>query len=106
VQSHLHAAFLARACTQWAGPLALRQLSYRIVRPATPADELTVSGTVVSRDGAGAEVRLVIELVERNADGDLCASGTATVGCSAARADGRNTSVLSSDCDQDTDRTP
>lgn len=79
VHSHLHAAFLARACTQWAGPLSLRTMSYRIVRPATPADRLTVTGTVVSREVDGDEVRLVVDLVESNADGEPCATGTATL---------------------------
>ena len=80
VHSHLHAAFLTRACTQWAGPLTLRSMSYRIIRPATPADRLTVTGTVTARAVEGDEVRLVIELVEANADGQPCAVGTATVG--------------------------
>jgi hydroxyacyl-ACP dehydratase HTD2-like protein with hotdog domain len=79
VHSHLHAAFLTRACTEWAGPLSLRTLSYKIVRPATPADRLTVTGTVLSRAVEGDEVRLVVDLVESNAGGQPCATGTATL---------------------------
>jgi hydroxyacyl-ACP dehydratase HTD2-like protein with hotdog domain len=84
VHSHLHAAFLARACTEWAGALSLRRLSYRITRPATPADRLTVSGTVVAREVEGDEIRLVVDLVEQNAAGETCASGSATLGIAAA----------------------
>lgn len=84
VHSHLHAAFLARACTQWAGPLALRSMAYRIVRPATPADRLTVTGTVTAREVDGEEIRLTVELVESNAEGQPCATGTATVGVAGA----------------------
>lgn len=79
VHSHLHAAFLTRACDGWAGPLALRALSYRIVRPATPADSLTVEGTVVDRREDGPAVHLMVQLVERNGDGDTCATGSATL---------------------------
>jgi hydroxyacyl-ACP dehydratase HTD2-like protein with hotdog domain len=89
VHSHLHAAFLARACTQWAGPLALRSMGYRIIRPATPADRLTVTGTVTARDVDGDEIRLVVKLVESNADGQPCATGTATVGVPGANGGGR-----------------
>ncbi|WP_456598597.1 MaoC/PaaZ C-terminal domain-containing protein [Blastococcus sp. SYSU DS0616] len=89
VHSHLHAAFLARACTQWAGPLALRSMAYRIVRPATPADRLTVTGTVTAREIDGDEIRLVVELVESAADGQPRATGTATVGVPAADGGGR-----------------
>lgn len=79
VHSHLHAAFLTRACASWAGPLALRALSYRIVRPATPADSLTVEGTVVDRREDGSAVHLVVQLVERIDEGDACATGSATL---------------------------
>jgi hydroxyacyl-ACP dehydratase HTD2-like protein with hotdog domain len=79
VHSHLHAAFLARACTRWAGPLSVRKLSYRIVRPATPADRLTITGTVTSRDEEVDGVLLVVDLVESNAEGRPCATGTATL---------------------------
>jgi hydroxyacyl-ACP dehydratase HTD2-like protein with hotdog domain len=79
VHSHLHAAFLAGACTRWAGPLSLRSLSYRIVRPATPADRLTVTGRVTGREVDGDDVLLVVELIESNADGQTCATGTARV---------------------------
>lgn len=97
VHSHLHAAFLARACAQWAGPLGLRALTYRIVRPATPADRLTVSGTVVERAVDGSGVRLVVDLVERNADGQTCATGNATLRVAEATAAGaRSTDLLRS----------
>lgn len=79
VHSHLHAAFLTRACTQWAEPLALASLSYKIVHPATPDDTLTISGKVARREESddGRHVELELELVERNADGQACATGTA-----------------------------
>lgn len=97
VHSHLHAAFLARACAQWAGPLGLRALSYRIVRPATPADTLTVSGTVVERAADGSGVRLVVDLAERNAHGQTCATGKATLQVPEASAAGaRSAGLLSS----------
>lgn len=88
VHSHLHAAFLARACAQWAGPLGLRALSYRIVHPATPADRLTVNGTVIERAAGGSAIRLVVDLVERNAHGQTCATGTATLHVPGATAAG------------------
>jgi hydroxyacyl-ACP dehydratase HTD2-like protein with hotdog domain len=79
VHSHLHAAFLTRACTRWAGPLSVQKLSYRIVRPATPADRLTVTGTITARDAEVDGVRLVVDLVESDAEGRPCATGTATL---------------------------
>lgn len=89
VHSHLHAAFLARACTRWAGPLSVQKLSYRVVRPATPADRLTVTGTVTARKEEADGVRLVVELVESNAEGRSCATGTATLRVSGADGGGR-----------------
>ena len=81
VQSHLHGCFLLRAALSWAGPGArLRRFGWRNRGIAVPGDTLTCTGTVtvhrVDESGAG-----IVEcaLEERNADGALCAPGTAVL---------------------------
>jgi acyl dehydratase len=82
VQSHLHGAFLARYCTDWAGASGrLLELGLRIRRFAIAGEALTVLGTVTAvqrRKDAPAVVAL--ELNEtRGSDGEVCATGTARI---------------------------
>jgi hydroxyacyl-ACP dehydratase HTD2-like protein with hotdog domain len=81
VQSHLHACFLAQALRQAWGPGAqLMRLRWQNRAPAVPGDRLTISGRVteVDRDDH-AELRVELELEERNQRDELCVQGWATV---------------------------
>ncbi|WP_242888410.1 FAS1-like dehydratase domain-containing protein [Actinomadura litoris] len=81
VQSHLHGCFLVRTALAWAGPGArLRRFGWRNRHIAVPGDTLTCTGVVtacrVEESGGGI---VECELEERNADGVLCAPGTAVL---------------------------
>jgi acyl dehydratase len=82
VQSHLHGAFLARYCTEWAGAEGrLLELGLRVRRFAVAGETLSVTGVVraVARlTDDRAEVSL--ELTEtRGSDGEVCVTGAARI---------------------------
>lgn len=82
VQSHLHGAFLARYCTEWAGPEGtLLELSLRVRRFATAGETLTIVGVVSAIAWlAGERAQIELELIEtRASDGEVCVTGTARV---------------------------
>jgi acyl dehydratase len=82
VQSHLHGAFLARYCGDWAGEHGrLLELGLRVRRFAIAGETLTVAGVVAALeriDGDRAEVTL--ELTEtRGSDLETCVTGSARI---------------------------
>ncbi len=80
VQSHLHAAFLARAVTTSFGPgTRVKQISWQNRGPAVPGDELTVTGRVTAVAHRDGETWIDLELEERNQRDELCVRGWATV---------------------------
>jgi hydroxyacyl-ACP dehydratase HTD2-like protein with hotdog domain len=88
VQSHLHGAFLAQYCTDWAGPDGrLTALSLRVRRFAVAGEELTISGVITAVSEAR-EGRVVIEVeltATRGSDGEVCAPATASLELPASR---------------------
>ena len=81
VQSHLHGAFLTRACTDWLGPSGrLLSMSYRITSPAVAGELLNIHGTVRDIEvAAPGSWRAIIDLEERDDAGRICAGGEAQV---------------------------
>jgi hydroxyacyl-ACP dehydratase HTD2-like protein with hotdog domain len=80
VQSHLHACFLMEAVRSSVGEDGrIVRFGWQNRRFAVPGDRLTCTGTAraVTRDDEG--VLVDYELEERNADGDVCVTATATV---------------------------
>jgi hydroxyacyl-ACP dehydratase HTD2-like protein with hotdog domain len=77
VQSHLHAAFVMEALRRAVSPEGGRvvRFAWQNRHPAVPGDTLTCEGRKVREDGHLAEY----ELQERNGDGAVCVTATATV---------------------------
>jgi hydroxyacyl-ACP dehydratase HTD2-like protein with hotdog domain len=77
VQSHLHACFVMRALRDAVEPAGGRvvRFAWQNRHPAVPGDRLTCEGRKVGHDGALAEY----ELLERNDEGTVCVTATATV---------------------------
>jgi hydroxyacyl-ACP dehydratase HTD2-like protein with hotdog domain len=77
VQSHLHACFLMGALRQAVGPEGGRvvRFGWQNRQFAVPGDELTCEGRKVGQDGALVDY----ELQERNGEGAVCVTATATV---------------------------
>lgn len=87
VQAHLHGAYLTRMVMDWIGPLGrLLSIEWKNVAPAFPSDTLTCVGVVRAKVRDGALNRVELELVERNQDGEVCASGSADVALPARNA--------------------
>ncbi|MBS1675902.1 MAG: acyl dehydratase [Actinobacteria bacterium] len=80
VQSHLHACFLTQALRECLGAdAAIVALGWRNRAIAVPGDRLTVGGTITAVVESAAELRLELELEERNQRGEICVNGQATV---------------------------
>jgi hydroxyacyl-ACP dehydratase HTD2-like protein with hotdog domain len=82
VQSHLHGAFLARYCSDWAGEEGrLLELGLRVRRFAIAGETLTVVGVVGSLERIGGErAGVTLELTEtRGSDLETCVTGTARI---------------------------
>lgn len=82
VQSHLHGAFLARYCSDWAGEQGrLLELGLRVRRFAIAGETLTVAGVVGSLERiAGERAEVTLELTEtRGSDLETCVTGTARI---------------------------
>jgi hydroxyacyl-ACP dehydratase HTD2-like protein with hotdog domain len=80
VQSHLHAAFLARAvCRSHGSGARVRRIAWQNRSPASPGDVLTVSGKVTGVRVENDTVTVDYELEERNERADLCIRGWVTV---------------------------
>jgi hydroxyacyl-ACP dehydratase HTD2-like protein with hotdog domain len=82
VQSHLHGAFLARYCSDWAGEEGrLLELGLRVRRFAIAGETLTVVGVVGSLERIGGErAGVTLELTEtRGSDLETCVAGTARI---------------------------
>lgn len=77
VQSHLHAAFLMRALRDAVVPEGGRvvRFGWQNRHPAVPGDTLTCDGRKVGEDGPLVDY----ELQERNGEGTVCVTATATV---------------------------
>jgi hydroxyacyl-ACP dehydratase HTD2-like protein with hotdog domain len=77
VQSHLHACFLMEALRRAVVPAGGRvvRFGWQNRHPAVPGDELTCDGRLVGEDGPLASY----ELEERNGEGTVCVTATATV---------------------------
>jgi hydroxyacyl-ACP dehydratase HTD2-like protein with hotdog domain len=77
VQSHLHACFLMDALRRAVVPEGGRvvRFGWQNRHPAVPGDRLTCEGRKVAQDGDLADY----ELQERNDDGTVCVTATATV---------------------------
>ena len=77
VQSHLHACFLMDALRRAVVPEGGRvvRFGWQNRHPAVPGDRLTCEGRKVAQDGELADY----ELQERNGDGTVCVTATATV---------------------------
>jgi acyl dehydratase len=82
VQSHLHGAFLAQYCTDWAGDAGrLLELGLRVTRFAVAGETLTIVGTVSAVERI-TETRAAISLdltETRGSDGETCATGSARI---------------------------
>jgi len=82
VQSHLHGAFLARYCGDWAGEEGrLLELGLRVRRFAIAGETLTVAGVVGSLERIGGDrAEVTLELTEtRGSDLETCVTGTARI---------------------------
>lgn len=76
VQGHLHGAWLLTAVRRWAEDRGrVEKFSWQNRHLAVPGDVLTITGQVTEVDGDG----VVVELVETNQDGIVCAPGRALV---------------------------
>jgi hydroxyacyl-ACP dehydratase HTD2-like protein with hotdog domain len=77
VQSHLHACFVMRALRDAVLPAGGRvmRFAWQNRHVAVPGDRLTCEGRKVREDGPLADY----DLVERNAEGTVCVTATATV---------------------------
>lgn len=77
VQSHLHAAFLMRALRDAVVPEGGRvvRFAWQNRHPAVPGDTLTCDGERVAADGPSVDY----ELRERNGEGIVCVTASATV---------------------------
>ena len=77
VQSHLHACFLMRSLRDAVVPEGGRivRFAWQNRHFAVPGDVLTCEGRKVGEDGALADY----ELTERNGEGTVCVTATATV---------------------------
>jgi acyl dehydratase len=82
VQSHLHGAFLARYCSDWAGEDGrLLELGLRVRRFAIAGETLTVAGVVSALERLGGDRAVVtLELTEtRGSDLETAVTGMARV---------------------------
>lgn len=76
VHGHLHGAWLLACVRSWARELGrVEAFSWQNRHFAVPGDVLTITGKVVEVDAD----RVVVELVETNAEGRICAPGRAVV---------------------------
>lgn len=80
VHSHLHGAFLTQLCTDWMGSEGcLQSLEVRVKLLAVSGDTLTCKGTVVEKTRPDEKGVVVVDLVETNQWGEVCASGKAVI---------------------------
>jgi acyl dehydratase len=82
VQSHLHGAFLARYCGDWAGlDGRLLELGLRVRRFALAGETLTVAGVVSALERLGGDrAAVTLELTEtRGSDLETAVTGTARI---------------------------
>ncbi|MGW4124832.1 MaoC family dehydratase [Nocardia sp. NPDC004711] len=82
VQSHLHGAFVAQACAEFAGPNGrVSELDVSIRRFAVPGDALTCAIEVVGKEEFDEAFGLVrVEVREtRRSDGEVCVPATASI---------------------------
>ena len=82
VQSHLHGAFLARYCSDWAGEDGrLMELGLRVRRFAIAGETLIVAGVVSALDRLGDDrAAVTLELTEtRASDLETAVTGTARI---------------------------
>jgi hydroxyacyl-ACP dehydratase HTD2-like protein with hotdog domain len=80
VQAHLHGSYLTQMVMDWIGPTGiLSKISWRNRRFATPQNTLTCKGRVVKKFTVGSDRFVECEIWEENEEGEVCASGMATV---------------------------
>ena len=81
VQSHLHGAFLAQLCTDWAGRVGtLTRLQVSVRRFAVPGDVLVCRARLKEQTVEAARTVAYLDLEEvRESDGTVCATGQATI---------------------------
>jgi hydroxyacyl-ACP dehydratase HTD2-like protein with hotdog domain len=79
VQAHLHGARLSRAVLGWLGPSArLTQLKWQNRAPVLAGEHVLITGTVAACRLAGDRMSVQVAIEERDADGGLRVTGSAT----------------------------
>lgn len=72
-------AFMARAATDWAGPLGhVQRIAARFTAPVRPGDAVHITGSVISKSRSGGSGTVACRL-EADVGGRSVASGEATV---------------------------
>lgn len=78
VQSHLHAALIAKSLMASVGPRArLLRFGWQNRGIACPGQPLVITGRATASDAVGSDVRVDYELEERHAGGDLAVTAWA-----------------------------
>lgn len=80
VQSHLHGAFLTQMCTDWMGEKGmLKSFSISVKNYAIPGDTLICSGVVTEKRIENGKGLIYIDLLEKNQNETICATGKASI---------------------------
>lgn len=80
VQAHLHGAFMIQQLTGWMLPKdRLVKFGWRNRGRAIPGDALRCNATVSDRIIENSILSIILDLVESNQDGTVCAEGQATI---------------------------